>query len=420
MKVLKFGGASVNCSDGVKNLANITSNIVDNQIIVVSAMGKMTNELEKLTSTYFYGDASVEEVLENIESFHLNIIENLFDENDEIYSVFEKTFTGLKNKLTESPSLSFDFEYDQIVPYGEILSTQIISEYLNKRKQNNKWIDVRNCIKTDCTFREGRIDWALSEKMCQKYFNFQSTFKYVTQGFIAGTETNLTTTLGREGSDYTAAILANLLDAESVTIWKDVPGIMNADPKEFPEAKVIKQLSYKETIELAHFGAKVIHPKTIKPLQNKYIPLFVKSFINPENQGSIVNKFDEKLSLIPIFIRKKNQILLSLIPRDFSFIAEEELGNIFATMAKYKIKFNLMQNSAISFSVCLDYNKSNFDTFIEELKERYSVLYNPDTELITIRHFTPESIERVTEGKKILVEQKNRLTARFVIETKEE
>lgn len=419
MKVLKFGGASVNCSDGVKNLVNITSTMVDNQIIVVSAMGKMTNEFENLVSAYFYNNSSVDEILENIRSFHLNIIEDLFKENDTIFDIFGKTFSDLKTKLTTSPSLSFDFEYDQIVCYGEIFSTQIISEYLNRKGQKNKWVDIRNCIKTDCNFRDGKVNWNLTDKMCHKSFNFQNTFKYVTQGFIAGTETNLATTLGREGSDYSAAILANILDADSVTIWKDVPGIMNADPKEYQDAQLIKQLSYKETIELAHFGAKVIHSKTIKPLQNKHIPLFVKSFINPEGQGSTVNKFDEKLSLIPIFIHKRRQLLLSITPRDFSFIAEEELSNIFATIAKYKIKLNLMQNSAISFSICLDYKEDTVDMFIKELKDRYSILYNKNTELITIRHFTPESIEKVTNGKKVLVEQKNRLTARFIVETEE-
>ena len=419
MKVLKFGGASVNCSEGVKNLVDITSTIVDNQIIVISAMGKMTNELENLVYAYFYKNSSVEEILENIRSFHLNIIIDLFKEGDNIFSIFENTFTTLKTKLSTPPSLSFDFEYDQIVSFGEIFSTQVISEYLNRRGQKNKWIDIRQCIKTDCNFREGKVNWELSEKMCQKNINFQNTFKYVTQGFIAGTETNLTTTLGREGSDYTAAILANILNADSVTIWKDVPGIMNADPKEYTDAQIIKQLSYKETIELAHFGAKVIHPKTIKPLQNKHIPLFVKSFIEPEGHGSIVNKFDEKLSLIPIFIHKRRQLLLSITPRDFSFIAEEELSNIFSVIAKYKIKFNLMQNSAISFSICLDYKEDTVDLFISELKDRYSILYNKNTELITIRHFTPDSIEKVINGKKVLVEQKNRLTARFIVETEE-
>jgi len=407
------------CSDGVKNLADITSTIVDNQIIVASAMGKMTNEFENLVSAYFYNNSSVEEILDNIRSFHLNIIEDLFKEDDDIFTTFEKTFSDLKYKLDTPPSLCFDFEYDQIVSFGEIFSTQIISGYLNRSGQKNKWIDIRQCIKTDCNFREGKVNWELSDKLCQKSINFQNTFKYVTQGFIAGTETNLTTTLGREGSDYTAGILANLLNADSITIWKDVPGIMNADPKEYSDVQLIKQLSYKETIELAHFGAKVIHPNTIKPLQNKHIPLFVKSFIHPEGQGSIVNKFDEKLSLTPIFIHKRRQLLLSLIPRDYSFIAEEELSNIFAIIAKYKIKFNLMQNSAISFSICLDYKTDSVDLFINELKERYSILYNKNTELITVRHFTPESIDKVINGKKILVEQKNRLTARFVVETEE-
>ncbi len=416
MKVIKFGGASINCSNGVKNLTKITSTMADNQIIVVSAMGKMTNKFESLVSAYFNNDTSKENILDEIKYFHLNIIDELFSKGDAIFESFEKLFSTLKEKLNTPPSLSLCFEYDQIVSFGELFSTRIISEYLNKCGHKNKWVDIRQCIKTDCNFRDGKVNWKLSDKMCKKAFNFQSTFKYVTQGFIAGTETNLTTTLGREGSDYTAAILANILSAESVTIWKDVPGIMNADPKEYSEAQLIKQLSYKEAIELAHFGAKIIHPKTIKPLQNKYIPLFVKSFITPEGHGSIVNKFDEKLSLPPIFIYKRKQLLLSLTPRDYSFIAEKELSNIFATIAKYRIKLNLMQNSAISFSMCLDYKEDTVDVFINELKDRYSILYNKNTELITVRHFTPEAIEEATSGKKILVEQKNRLTARYIIE----
>ena len=239
---------------------------------------------------------------------------------------------------------------------------------------------------------------------------------YVTQGFIAGTTTNQTTTLGREGSDYTAALLANLLDAEEVTIWKDVPGIMNADPKLFEDAEVIAKMSYKEAIELSNCGAKVIHPKTIKPLQNKGIPLFVRSFLYPESHGSVIRELDERLNLPPIFIDKGNQLLLTLTPRDFSFIAEEKLSGIFATLAKYRMRLNLMQTSAISFSFCIDLHEAVFRQFIEELHDEYEVLYNKNVRLLTIRHYTDDAIARMTEGKKILVEQRSRLTARFVVE----
>jgi len=416
MKILKFGGASVKSAEGIKNLAHILDSVSENHIVVISAMGKMTNKFEELSLAYFKQDFSVQTIFEQIYKYHLNIIKDLFKDQDDIHSLYNNHTENLKTKLEIEPSLDYSYEYDQIVSYGEILSTTIVSAYLNKIGQENKWIDIRKGIKTDCTFREGKLNWKLSEELCNELFNFQNTFKYVTQGFIAGTTTNITTSLGREGSDYTGAILANLLNADSLTIWKDVPGIMNADPKEYEDASILKYLSYRESIELAHFGAKVIHPKTIKPLENKNIPLFVRSFINPEEIGSIVGINSENSNLMPIYIHKRNQVLLSLSPRDLSFIGESELCTIVSLARKNNTKINLIQSSAISLSLCCDFKEELFSSFFDKLKKDFFILYNENKELITVRHFNEQSIKRVTKGKNILLEQRTRVTAHFVVD----
>ncbi|MGB5990429.1 MAG: aspartate kinase [Marinifilaceae bacterium] len=416
MKILKFGGASVKSAEGIKNLAHILDSVSENHIVVISAMGKMTNKFEELSLAYFKQDFSVQTIFEQIYKYHLNIIKDLFKDQDDIHSLYNNHTENLKTKLEIEPSLDYSYEYDQIVSYGEILSTTIVSAYLNKIGQENKWIDIRKGIKTDCTFREGKLNWKLSEELCNELFNFQNTFKYVTQGFIAGTTTNMTTSLGREGSDYTGAILANLLNADSLTIWKDVPGIMNADPKEYEDASILKYLSYRESIELAHFGAKVIHPKTIKPLENKNIPLFVRSFINPEEIGSIVGINSENSNLMPIYIHKRNQVLLSLSPRDLSFIGESELCTIVSLARKNNTKINLIQSSAISLSLCCDFKEELFSSFFDKLKKDFFILYNENKELITVRHFNEQSIKRVTKGKNILLEQRTRVTAHFVVD----
>jgi aspartate kinase len=416
MKILKFGGASVKSAEGIKNLAHILDSVSENHIVVISAMGKMTNKFEELSLAYFKQDFSVQTIFEQIYKYHLNIIKDLFKDQDDIHSLYKNHTENLKIKLKTEPSLDYSYEYDQIVSYGEILSTTIVSAYLNEIGQENKWIDIRKGIKTDCTFREGKLNWKLSEELCNELFNFQNTFKYVTQGFIAGTTTNMTTSLGREGSDYTGAILANLLNADSLTIWKDVPGIMNADPKEYEDASILKYLSYRESIELAHFGAKVIHPKTIKPLENKNIPLFVRSFINPEETGSIVGINSDNSNLMPIYIHKRNQVLLSLSPRDLSFIGESELCTIVSLARKNNTKINLIQSSAISLSLCCDFKEELFSSFFDKLKKDFFILYNENKELITVRHFNEQSIKRVTKGKNILLEQRTRVTAHFVVD----
>ena len=416
MNVYKFGGASVKDAEGVKNLFKIINTQKENLIIVVSAMGKMTDALEVLCNAYFGRTGNTAEAFQRIKDFHQGIIDNLFgSQSDNVNQLVEHLYSDLQNILDGEPSLSYDYEYDRIISFGELLSTTIIAAYLEKQGRKAKFVDIRKCLITDQNYRNACVNLELSAQLCRRTFSFQDTFMYITQGFIAGTTTNQTTTLGREGSDYTAALLANLLGAEDVTIWKDVPGIMNADPKLYENTEIIGKLSYKEAIELSNCGAKVIHPKTIKPLQNKGIPLYVRSFLYPESHGSVIRELDEKLKLPPIFIDKSNQLLLTLSPRDFSFIAEEKLSRIFATLAKYRLRLNLMQNSAITFSFCIDLNEAIFDSFINELHDEYEVLYNKNVRLLTIRHYNEETIHRLTENKNVLVEQRSRLTARFVV-----
>ncbi len=416
MNVYKFGGASVRDAESVKNILHILNSQKTNLIIVVSAMGKMTDALEVLCNRYFTKTEDVQQAFQVIKEFHEHIIQELFGENNnDVFTKVNRLFSQLKDILNSDSSLSYDYEYDRIICFGELLSTTIVAAYLEKQGRKVKLVDIRKCLKTDQTYRNANIDLNLSAQLCQKTFTFQDTFMYITQGFIAGTTTNQTTTLGREGSDYSAALLANLLDAESVTIWKDVPGIMSADPKIYENTQIIPKLSYREAIELSNFGAKVIHPKTIKPLQNKKIPLFVKSFVHPEKAGSVIRELEERLKLPPIYINKEHQLLLTLTPRDFSFIAEEKLSHIFGILAKYRLKLNLMQNSAISFSFCIDNNDTVFEHFITELKDEFEVLYNKDVLLITIRHYNENIIRQLVQDKTILVEQRSRLTARFVV-----
>jgi len=415
MKVFKFGGASVKDAAGVKNLSSIVHEQHEQLIVVVSAMGKTTNLLETLCNAYFHNDPKADSIMKELKNFHLAIVDSLFPLNDKVYKHLEELFTNLENILASDSSLCYDYEYDRIICFGELISTTIISDYLQMEGIENQFIDIRKCLKTDQNYRNANIDLELSDRLCREAFDFNKNSMFITQGFIAGTRTNQTTTLGREGSDYTAALLANLLNAEDVTIWKDVPGVMNADPKEYEKAQVINRMSYKEAIELSHFGAKVIHPKTIKPIQNKQIPLYVKSFLHPESAGTVIQEIDEHLKLPPIYINKGDQCLLTLTPRDFSFIAEEKLSHIFAILARYKLKLNLMQNSAISFSFCIDCNTAVFNTFLEQLREEFEVRYNQNVKLITIRHYTDEIIREIIGTRPVLVEQRSRTTAQFVL-----
>lgn len=417
MKVYKFGGASVKDADGVRNLANILrkDNNIGNVVVVISAMGKMTNYLEEVCHAYFKCDKELlNPTLNRVREFHYRIISELGISCPRADVLIQ----NLEEILSEEPSLSYDYEYDRIVSFGEMLSTSIVSAYLESIGIDNTFLDARRLIRTDDNYRDANIDIEISKELCNNYitFNEGETKIYITQGFIAGTLTNQTTTLGREGSDYSAAILAYLLNAENVTIWKDVPGIMNADPNKYESTEIIPLLSYKEAIEMAHYGAKVIHPKTIKPLENKNIALYVKSFLKPESEGSVIRKVDHPLNLVPIYIDKENQVLLTISPRDFSFIAEERLSDIFSIMAQYKIKLNMIQTSAISFTVCIDYHEDIFDAFIEEISNRFRVQYNLGVKLLTIRHYNQSIIDKLIKDYKPLMEDGNRLTVQFVLD----
>ncbi len=417
MKIYKFGGASVKDAAGVRNLHRIVGAADEKLVVVVSAMGKTTNALEGVLDSFFNRKPDLDAKIQAVVDYHEAIVSELFTAKNRhlIDEKLEQLYADLRADVALKPSLSYDYEYDRIVSFGELISTSIVAAYLQSQNEHSKFVDIRNYLKTDDNYREGNVDMKLSNRLVNDVFNFKNCDLYVTQGFIAGTLTNQTTTLGREGSDYTAALLANLLDAESVTIWKDVPGVMNADPKRYTEVQVIPKLSYKEAIELSYCGASVIHPKTVKPIQNKRIPLYVKSFVNPDLPGSVIEEVVGKLDLPPVYINKANQVLLTLTPRDFSFIAEEKLSKIFAILASYRIKVSLIQTSAISFSLCIDYNPAIFKNLVAELQDEYEVLYNTDVELITIRHYTNAIVEKLVGEKLVFVEQRNRLTARFVV-----
>jgi len=420
MKVFKFGGASVKNAEAVKNVGNVIQLHQDDLVVVISAMGKTTNALEQVVESYLNNDGKAEENLQVVKDFHTAILNDLFeDKSHPIFNEVHNTFVEIEWEIEDDPVRGYDYVYDQIVSVGEILSTKIVSAYLNSIGLKNKWQDVRNLIQTDNTHRHANVDWNLTEQLIQKdiipQFKQEKQTIIITQGFIASSSELFTTTLGREGSDFSAGILAYCLNAESVTIWKDVPGMLNADPKWFDDTIKLDNISYLEAVELAYYGASVIHPKTIKPLQNKNIPLFVKSFISPKEDGTVINKETKKDTDIPSFIFKMNQVLISISAKDYSFILEDSLSHIFGTFSKYGVTVNLMQNSAISFSACVNFDKQKTMPLIDELKKDYKVLYNDQLELVTIRHYDKKTIDRVTIGKDILVEQKSRNTTRFVM-----
>lgn len=420
MKVFKFGGASVKDANAVRNVAGILQRFSGEEIVVViSAMGKMTNALERLTDAFYYKKENPVLVLDEIRNYHNKILDELFeDKSNPVFTDIHNMFVELEWALEDEPTHPYDCEYDQIVSMGELISTKIVSAYLNAAGVKSQWWDIRDFIKTDNTYREGKVDWALTETLVREelipYFKSSEKKVVVTQGFLGVTSENFTTTLGREGSDYTAAILAYCSDAESVTIWKDVPGVLNADPKWFDETQLIPQLTYQDAIELTYYGATVIHPKTIKPLQNKKIPLYVRSFVEPEKEGTKIHDAQVPLP-IPCFIFKVDQVLLSISPKDFSFIVEENLGDIFDLFAKSRVKMNVMLNSAISFSVSVDRDDRKLPPLIEKLRENFRVLYNEKVELVTIRYYDQQTIDRVTAGKQIFLEVKSRYTVQIVM-----
>ncbi|MBE0655482.1 MAG: aspartate kinase [Bacteroidales bacterium] len=416
MQIFKFGGASVKNADAVRNIAQILGKFNENIVVVVSAMGKTTNALEQITGNYFHGNIpELEKNFENLKAYHYYIMNGLFrDENHPVYEKVKKLFTEMAERFTKKPTLNFDFDYDQIVCYGELLSTVIVAAYLNEAGIPTQWMDIRESLKTDNKFREGTVDWELSAELVSRNFVFNGNHLFLTQGFLGSTVNNLTTTLGREGSDYTAAILANLLDAQKVVIWKDVPGVLNADPKWFDDTVLLEHLSYMDAIELAYYGASVIHPKTIQPLKKKGIPLQVKSFVDYEMEGTTVG-LDDYERLIPSFIFKMDQVLIHISTRDFSFVTEDYLSVILGSFARNGLNINLMQNTAISFQVCVNRDENRLARVLNDLREQFNVETESNLELVTIRYFDQETINRVTVGKKIILEQHNRTVAQMVM-----
>lgn len=414
MKVFKFGGVSIKDAEAIKNVFKIIKNETGNLVVVVSAMGKSTDLLEMLIKTYFENNSDKKNLFNEFKEYHLQIIEDLFGRKEmpqEVYSLFSK----LENKLNTPPSVDYNFEYDQIICFGELISTHIISDFFNSLGQSNKCIDIRTCLKTDTTFRNAKVDWHWTETRIKKEIDFNDTNLYITQGFIGSTNKNLTTTLGREGSDFSAAIIGSSLLAENVTIWKDVPGILNADPKKMVNTVMIKELSYKEAVELTHSGAKVIHPKTMKPLHNKGIPLFVKSFIDPKGEGTVIHKIGHKIELPPIYTLKENQMLITLSTNDFSIISINDIERVVNFMVKNLIKVTLLQQSAIDLNIVTNASKKNKETIFEELSKYYKIRYNTGLTLVTIRHYTEEVIDWMVKEKKIYLEQHSRLTARMLV-----
>ena len=416
MRIFKFGGASVKDADGVRNVAKVLQHEgTENTLVIISAMGKMTNYFEEIIDTYFYELEDLNLKLNKVELYHKNIISDLFQKENEIYSEIDVLFGELRWFLARNTSQRYNYVYDQIICFGELLSTKILSAYLNLLQIDNLWLDVRNYIKTDSNYRDAKVNWILTQQIINDKLDLNKL--NITQGFLGGNDTENTTSLGREGSDYTAGIFAYCLNAESVTIWKDVPGILNADPRVFKETTLIEQISYEETIEMAFYGASVIHPKTIKPLQNKEIPLFVKSFLNPKNSGTMVSKGVRLNPYIPCFIVKKNQIFVSISANDFSFMVEDNLSYIFKKLHDYKLKVNLIQNSAISFSVCVDNKFDNFDAFYTELKSEFKIDFQKKVDLYTIRHFNNETIAKVAKRGESLLSQTNKETIQIVLKS---
>ena len=408
-------------ADGVRNLAQILASFNDEKLVVViSAMGKTTNALEKVVNAYYERDEKVQHYLKEVKTFHSNIISELkFRKAEEILKDVDAVFAEAEWALEEETARSkgYSFAYDQIVSLGEILSTKIISKWLKENNISNSWLDARDCIMTDNTYRDAKINWAETENLSQTkiHLTFNTNDIIITQGFIGATSENFTTTLGREGSDYTAAILAHVLNAKEVVVWKDVPGILSADPKYYDDAVKLQEVSYHDAIELTYYGASVIHPKTIKPLENKNITLRVCSFKSPQEKGTLIGNFKETKPQVPCFIFKTNQILISISAEDFSFIAEENLSDIFSVFSKHGAKINLMQNSAISFSVCMDNDRFEIPALLNDLRKKFKVLYNEGLRLVTVRHYYPATIEKLSEGKTILIEQQSRHTAQFVM-----
>jgi aspartate kinase len=416
MKVFKFGGASVKDASGVKNLVRVLNSVgYKDTLVVVSAMGKTTNALEKVIEAYFENKSRLSHELLALKEFHLKIVEDLFEEQaakiaEEVHAYFE----DLQAFLKSNKAPNYSFVYDQVVSYGELLSTTIIHRYFEFQGWKSFWLDARDCIKTDDYYRAANLNWEETQALINSKANGHQLI--IAQGFIGSNSNNFTTTLGREGSDYSAAIFAYALNAESVTIWKDVPGVLNGDPRVFNNTKLLHQISYREAIELAFYGASVIHPKTLQPLQRKEIPLYVKSFENPEEIGTAVSKGKTLDPLIPCYIVKKDQVLIRLSSIDFSFIVEENISYIFGLLHEYQMPVEMIQNSAISFSVCVNNKYKRLEELVLVLRSRFNVEVKEQVDLFTVRHFNDEALKSIrNNGKQILLEQRTEETAQFVL-----
>lgn len=418
MKIFKFGGASIKDALGVKNVANILQQEgASNCLLVISAMGKMTNAFENIVNSYVNNDQ--EKLVESIDftiNYHTKIINDLFQDEHEIHQNITILFGEMIHFLAKNIAKEYDYLYDQIVCYGELLSTTIVSEYLTDIGVTNTWKDVRKLVITDAVYRDATLNWLETEQLIKTQID--SSKLTIVQGFIGGNSNGNTTTLGREGSDYTAAIFAYCLDAKNVTIWKDVLGVLNADPREFKETQLLNQISYEETIEMAFYGASVIHPKTIKPIQNKQIPLYVRSFNDLNSPGTKVSSGITIEPIVPCFIVKKNQVLVSISTRDFSFMVEDNISDIFKLLHTYQLRVNLIQNSAISFSVCVDNSFNHFDQFYDEIKLVFKASFIKGVDLYTVRHFTNNSLNKIHNLGRSILSQINKNTAQIIIQKK--
>ena len=417
MQIFKFGGASVKDAESVKNVGRIVEKYGSKPlVIIISAMGKTTNALEDVVNAW-WENRDISKKINIVRDYHFNILTNLFeDKKDRVWDEIENLFLNLELYFEKKLEHNYDYVYDQVVSYGEVISTKIVSAYLNHTGLRNKWIDAKNCIITDNLFREARVDWEKTSSMILRVIPaIASEMPVITQGFIGSTEYNDTTTLGREGSDYTASIFASVLNAEELVIWKDVPGILNADPKKFPDTVKFERLSYQEAIEMTYYGATVLHPKTIKPLQNKNIPLNVRSFIHPEEPGTMIIADYPVNNNVPVIILKEKQILVSLATKDYSFIAEQNIEKIFDEVVKYGIKVNVMHNSAISFQICIDDRGARMQDFIDSLETEFLITRTNDLELLTIKHFKNEILQNLISGKIIMLEIMSGDTVQYVL-----
>ncbi|NHF60617.1 aspartate kinase [Flavobacteriaceae bacterium TP-CH-4] len=415
MRIFKFGGASVKDAEGVKNLVKVLGETGhENTLLVVSAMGKTTNAMEAVVNAYFEDKSSLPSAMEAVISYHNDILGNLFpNKQHPVYQRVKSLIDEVNGFLAWNKSPKYNFVYDQVVGYGELISTTIVSAYLKEVGIQNNWLDVRDYIKTDSSYRDVTVNWEKTQERVSQGIDRERL--NITQGFLGSDDNNFTTTLGREGSDYTAAILAYCLNAASVTIWKDVPGVLNADPRYFEETRLLNKISYREAIELAFYGASVIHPKTLQPLQGKEIPLHVKSFVNPKDAGTTVGKGIGIEPNVPCFIVKKNQVLMKLSSLDFSFIVEDSIGELFKLLHEHKMKVDLIQNSAISFSVCVDNTFGRLQDLLGLLKGRFKVSCHEGVSLYTIRHFNDEAVESLQNGRKVLLEQRSNETLQLVV-----